>query len=272
VDNKAITMDNAKDNVNYSEEKITGKEWLKYSISLWDDIKTSNEKKLGHPASFPVEMIKKLIRLFTIPNDIVLDPFSGVGSTLIASSLLNRRSIGFELNESFINVTNERLKDYGCEYRVINDSCLNIPTYLHKASIDLCVTSPPYWDILNRKHSADNKPIRKYTSLQEDIGNIEDYSRYIDCLNQIFSEIYKCLKPHKMCIVIVMDIRKKNKFYPLHIDITNMMSKIGFTLEDFIIWDRRKEYNNLIPLGYPWVFRVNKVHEYICIFKKMEDI
>jgi hypothetical protein len=51
-------------------------------------------------------------------------------------------------------------------------------------------------------------------------------------------------------------------------DITNFMQEIGFILDDIIIWDRRREYNNLKPLGYPFVFRVNKIHEYILIFLK----
>ena len=46
------------------------------------------------------------------------------------------------------------------------------------------------------------------------------------------------------------------------------MQEIGFLLDDIIIWDRRQEYNHLRPLGYPSVFRINKVHEYILIFKK----
>jgi len=48
------------------------------------------------------------------------------------------------------------------------------------------------------------------------------------------------------------------------------MQEIGFELDDIIIWDRQKEYNNMRPLGYPYVFRVNKVHEFVLIFKKGE--
>jgi len=66
----------------------------------------------------------------------------------------------------------------------------------------------------------------------------------------------------------VMDIRKKAKFYPFHMDVVNKMQEIGFELDDIIIWDRQKEYNNMRPLGYPFVFRVNKVHEFILIFRK----
>ncbi len=75
-------------------------------------------------------------------------------------------------------------------------------------------------------------------------------------------------KKDGFCCVIVMDLRKKNEFFPFHTDVMDFMVEIGFYLDDIIIWDRRQEYNNLRPLGYPYVFRINKVHEFILIFKK----
>ena len=80
--------------------------------------------------------------------------------------------------------------------------------------------------------------------------------------------MYKVLKKGARCIVVCMDLRKKATFYPLHMDLTEKMQEIGFNLEDIIIWDRRKEYSNLRPLGYPYVFRVNKIHEYLMIYLK----
>jgi hypothetical protein len=65
-----------------------------------------------------------------------------------------------------------------------------------------------------------------------------------------------------------MDIRQGSQFFPFHMSISNMMAEVGFVLEDIIIWDRKREYSNLRPLGYPYVFIVNKVHEYILIFRK----
>ena len=60
----------------------------------------------------------------------------------------------------------------------------------------------------------------------------------------------------------------KDKFFPLHEDQSRIMREIGFELEEYVIWDRQPEYNNMKTLGYPWVFRFNKVHEYICIYWK----
>ena len=65
-----------------------------------------------------------------------------------------------------------------------------------------------------------------------------------------------------------MDIRKKSDFYPLHSDLATELKKHGYIFDDIIIWDRQQDYNNMRPLGYPYKFRINKVHEYILIFIK----
>ena len=67
---------------------------------------------------------------------------------------------------------------------------------------------------------------------------------------------------------IVMDLRKKDRFFPLHTDLAEMMQQLGFIYDDLIVWDRRHEYNNMRPLGYPYKFRINKAHEFILIFQK----
>jgi DNA modification methylase len=141
---------------------------------------------------------------------------------------------------------------------------------VEESSVDLVVTSPPYWNILNQKRTADKKEIRNYSDFEDDLGNIESYEEFLENLKQVFSEVYKVLKPNKRCISVVMDLRKKDKFFPLHEDQSRIMREIGFELEEYVIWDRQKEYNNMKTLGYPWVFRFNKVHEFICVYWKRE--
>jgi len=82
------------------------------------------------------------------------------------------------------------------------------------------------------------------------------------------TDVAKTIRINGYCVMVVMDIRKGSKFYPFHSDVAQMMEEIGLTFEDLLIWDRQKEYNNCKPLGYPYKFIVNKVHEYILIFKK----
>lgn len=258
---------------------LNGKEWLKNSFSLWRDIeKNKDEKKLKHPAMFPSQLTSRLINIFTKKNEIILDPFMGSGSTILSAYLTGRKGIGIELSKEYINLTKKRISEAQLSLiqkkhelitpEIYNKNIFEIPKIISENSVDLVITSPPYWDILTEKRTADGKVIRKYGDSEEDLGNIHDYDMFLEKLKSAFLGVYKILKENKYLIIVVMDIRKKSKFYPFHIDIIKKMEEIGFKLDDIIIWDRQKEYNNMRPLGYPFVFRINKVHEYILIFKK----
>lgn len=255
---------------------LDGKQWLKYSFSIWRDIaKTKDEKKLSHPAMFPTALASRLIKIFSKKSEIILDPFLGSGTTILSAYVLGRKGIGAELSKMYINLSKKRLKEISksidnevYDSKILNINSLHVKKFLKKNSVDLVITSPPYWNILNEKRSADYKKIKKYSEKDEDLGNIGDYNFFLEKLKSVFSQIYELLKKNKYCIVIVMDIRKKSQFYPFHMDLVKKMEEIGFTLDDIIIWDRQAEYNNMRPLGYPYVFRINKVHEFILIFKK----
>ncbi len=260
---------------------LSGKEWLQNSFTIWREIrKTKEEAQLKHPAMFPSALAEKLIKIYT-KNDgeVILDPFAGIGSTLIAAKKLNRKGVGIELNPDFVNITKERLsqtmldKD-GFIYKpeIFCGDSRKIAEFVKDNSVDLCINSPPYWDILNQKRTVDNRKINNYSDSDKDLGNIKDYEKFLKMLKEIYSGVYNVLKSNKRCCVVVMDIRKKDKFYPFHIDITKIMEEIGFELEEFVIWDRQHEYNNMKTLGYPYVFRFNKVHEFIIVFWKRDKV
>ena len=259
---------------------LTGKEWLQESFTIWRNIqKTVEEKRLKHPAMYPIQLATKLINIYTKEiGDKILDPFAGVGSTLLAARSLGKKSFGFDISKEYCDKIKARINSIQSEFEyekktifepvIYKSDSRRLSEKIDPNSIDLCVTSPPYWDILNQRRTADNKDIRNYGNDKKDLGNIKDYGEFLKELKEVFAEVYKVLKPNKRCCVVVMDIRKKDKFYPLHIDLTKVMSEIGFELEELVIWDRQHEYNNMKTLGYPWVFRFNKVHEFICVYWK----
>ncbi len=273
---------------------LDGKTWQRYSISVWSDIrKTREESRLGHPAIFPMDLVVRLIQCFTTENDrVVLDPFCGIGSTPIAAELLGKHGIGIDLESRFCNISRERKPSISFEFdenglqkgrtleggprladesgkRTIHcDDARNLLDYVSEDTVDLVVTSPPYWDILLQSRTADQKDARNYGDSERDLGKIGDYAEFLEALADVFRPTYRALRPEAYCIVIVMDLRKKNQFYPLHADLAHLMQDIGFIYDDLIIWDRRHEYNNMRPLGYPSKFRINKAHEFILIFQK----
>jgi len=247
---------------------LTGKEWLLNSFSIWRDLtKTKEEKELKHPASYPVALCEKLIRTFSKHGANVLDPFNGIGSTLVASHNLGRSAVGIDLSTEFCDIARNRVGQDDHITIINGDSFIEIDN-LENDLFDLCVTSPPYWDILNMKRSADGKESTNYSEKENDIGNILNYKEFINSLGELFAKVNRVLKPGAYCLVNVMDIRKKSDFYPLHSDLATELQQRGYIFDDIIIWDRQQDYNNMRPLGYPYKYRINKVHEYILIFIK----
>jgi len=253
---------------------LDGKTWTKYSISVWKDIrKNSEEQKYDHPAMFPEMLISRLIDCFTTKDDkIVLDPFMGSGAALIAAVKKNKIGIGFEISDYYIKLAKTRLSQLDLfssgKWQIYKMDARKLENVLEPNSISFCVTSPPYWNILSQKRTADYKAIRDYVEKKDNLGCISDYEEFLNELAKVFKKVFNVLIPGKYCVVNVMDIRKKDKFYPFHSDLANKLVKDGFIFDDIIIWDRQHEYSNLRPLGYPYVFRINKVHEYLLIFKK----
>lgn len=251
---------------------LDGRTWTKYSVSVWSDIKKSvEEKRLKHPALFPLSLVERLLQIYAQKGQTVLDPFLGSGTTLLAAQRLGIKGLGLEISSDYLKIFNNRLNEEEASFPMIeavNDDARHLLKYVSCSSVDLCLTSPPYWNVLKQKRSADNKPSRNYGDAKNDLGNMENYELFLDELQIVFSEVFCALKKGSYCIVIVMDIRKKNKFFALHMDLSRRMVSLGYLLDDIIIWDRRAEYNNLRPLGFPYVFRVNKIHEFILVFQK----
>lgn len=128
---------------------LTAKEWVKCQIGVWQfayekrDIRDKNV----HPAAFPISLCKQIISLFTHEGELVLDPFVGSGTTLVAARDLNRNAVGFDLHERYVDLCAERLGSaslFGCAQQIaIQDDARNIPLYLYPETVSLIWTSPP---------------------------------------------------------------------------------------------------------------------------------
>ena len=66
-------------------------------------------KEYNHPAMFPEELVKRCLKLFSYKNDIVLDPFNGVGTTTLVAHQLGRQYIGIDISESYCETAKERI-------------------------------------------------------------------------------------------------------------------------------------------------------------------
>lgn len=82
---------------------ITRDEFLAWTLGMWT-FAGANPRRVGHPAPFPEELPRRLIKLYSYPDDLVLDPFLGSGTTLTVAARLGRRGIGVEINSHFCDL------------------------------------------------------------------------------------------------------------------------------------------------------------------------
>ena len=92
------------------ESTIGAEDFMTLTLDTWS-IPAESAHRVGHPAPFPVELPEQLIRLYTFRNDLVLDPFMGSGSTLIAAALLDRRYVGYDLDSGYVELARRRVAE-----------------------------------------------------------------------------------------------------------------------------------------------------------------
>jgi DNA modification methylase len=90
------------------ENTLMTDDFLSLTLDIWS-MPTESARRVGHPAPFPVELPEQLIRLYTYKNDLILDPFMGSGSTLVAAARLDRRYIGYDLDSSYVDISRSRV-------------------------------------------------------------------------------------------------------------------------------------------------------------------
>lgn len=90
---------------------ITGDEFKKWVYARWEISPERNMKKYQHPAMFPEELVGRLIKLFSYQDDIILDPFNGVGTTTAVACKLKRKYIGIDISEAYCKTARERIAD-----------------------------------------------------------------------------------------------------------------------------------------------------------------
>ncbi len=265
---------------------LSAKEWIVETISVW------NQKGLGknhpdtkiekeHPAPFSYTDISRLIKFFSKEGGVVLDPFVGIGSTLKACAVSNREGIGIDLNKKYVQLSKKRLKDelddefLNTNQKVLQGDAIKVIDKIETNSIDFIVTSPPYWNILNKKdHKAkqerENKGLdTKYSEDKRDLGNIENYEDFLDKLQKIFEKCIRVLKNDSYMAIVVSDFREKSKYIMFHADLAYKLQDLGYEIKGMkVLYQRHKR---IFPYGYPYSYVPNIHHQNIIIVQNKKN-
>jgi DNA modification methylase len=260
------------------------KTWLKFQKSWFVHNPPSRRKEvLRHPAKFPETLAQEFIEFFTQRGQTVLDPMVGTGSSLVAALRSGRNSFGIELNPAYADIARQVVADEaaqlgetasGLTSQVITGNAARIAEYVEHFQIppiDYVITSPPYWDMLRARGFETQKKRGKspdldvfYSDDPDDLGNIDDYETFLHRL----AEIYIVLKPHLRAraylTIIVKNVKKGGKVYPLAWDLARLLSEC-YTLKDERIWCQDDIRLAPYGLGNAWVS--NTFHHYCLQFR-----
>ena len=232
-----------------------------------------------HPSPKPPQLMSKIIQFFTKKNGWVLDPFVGVGGTLLGCSLCNRNGIGIDLSQTYLEAYSKVCEEVHLsvqhticgDSRHISELVQQIPE--RPEQFDLILTDPPYSDMLARartgqqKKSTGSSEATPFTDLAHDLGNLPR-EQFFDQFRLIMQSSVNLLKPRGYCIVFCKDLQPTPEHHNmLHVDIVVEMLKIeGLRFKGYKIWHDKTP--KLYPFGYPFAFVSNQLHQFILIFRK----
>lgn len=286
--------------------ELPGEEWLYFTKSI---LTTAYPSELGHAArkahgaNKPPRLMARLIEFFSRSGELVLDPFAGVGGTLLGAAIARgpRRALGIELDPRWVAVYDRVVASLaaerdgagpciadlgaadpggprgfdatGLELRQ-GDARIVLPT-LPDASVDLIAMDPPYniqlpltmaGGRLAEAHANRRTDYAMVSDHPDDLANAADYPAFLDAMEGVFQELWRVLRPGRYAVVIVRDAYQAGRYQFVGADLASRAERAGFVPKGDLIWHQAG--TRLRPYGYPRVFVPNIAHQHILVLRR----
>jgi DNA modification methylase len=286
--------------------ELPGEEWLYFTKSVWSTAYPSelgHDRRRAHGANKPPRLMARLIEFFTRSGELVLDPFAGVGGTLLGAAIAHgpRRALGIELSPAWVEVYEAVVRDLlaerdglgpeladlgqndpggtrafdpsGLEVRV--GDALEILPRLEPGSIDFVATDPPYnvqlpltmaGGRLAETHANRRTDYAMVTDDPRDLANASDYEAFLGSMTRVFAELQRVLRHGRYAAIIVRDAYQGGRYVFTGADLAARASSVGFVVKGDLIWYQAG--TRLRPYGYPNVFVPNIAHQHILVMRR----
>jgi DNA modification methylase len=260
---------------------------MKAQVGVWqfyyerDDIR---DKRI-HPATFPLALARRVVDVFSHRGELVLDPFCGTGTTMLAAQRAGRNAVGVDLSGEYVRLANERLTASApadTRQLAVQGDATEAGNLLQPGSAALVFTSPPYANLLNRRRKNKSRrgdlrrndqylQVEQYSQDHRDLGTMP-LDQYADRMEQIFAGILPLLRPGAHCVVNVPDMWWEDKRITIHIALVERLRRAGYELRNIIIWDRTNIVNRIGIFGWPSNYiTMGTTFEYLLDFWRPPD-
>jgi len=271
---------------------LTGKEWVFSTRSVINKAYPPSyqfDLRSRHGGQKPPELCADLIRTFTKAGQRVLDPFAGVGGTLLGATLAGRRATGIELNPAWVEIYTEvcRREELQAQQILTGDSRALLPE-LEAGAFDLLLTDVPYWDMDRRRRSTGKfkraggaaTERRRSKLSQFDTGSAEPaepaelaepttgltgLEDWLALMGDVFTHARRLLKPRAYLAVFIGDMYHSGRYHPLSAYLMGLLDNLGYTMKANLVWyDVSKKLN---VYGYRYEFIPSMTHQNILVFR-----
>jgi DNA modification methylase len=286
--------------------ELPGEEWLYFTKSL---LTTAYPSELGHGArkahgaNKPPRLMARLIEFFTRSEELVLDPFAGVGGTLLGAAISRgpRRAIGIELDPRWAAIYQTVVTSLAAERDGLGPELVDLGTAdpggprgfdpggldlrvgdalallprMDAETIDFVATDPPYnlqlpmtmaGGSLAVAHANRRTDYAMVTESADDLANAADYPAFLERMGQVFTELHRVLRAGRYAVVIVRDAYQGGRYLFTGSDLAARAATAGFVPKGDLIWYQAG--TRLRPYGYPRSFVPNIVHQHILVLRK----
>ena len=279
--------------------ELSGEEWLYFTKSLWTTAYPSELRhalRKAHGANKPPRLMARLIEFFTKPGELVLDPFAGVGGTLLGAAMCRspRRALGFEIDQRWADVyasvvaesagaqlvdleTSDpggpRSFDPSGSKLVVGDA-VSLLADLADGSVDFVATDPPYnpqlkltmaGGALAEKFANRRTDYAMVTDSPADLANSASYPEYLERMEGVLAGLRRVLRDGRYATIIVRDAYQDGHYRFTGADLAARAEKVGFVTKGDLIWYQAG--TRLRPYGYPRSFVPNIVHQHILVLR-----
>jgi DNA modification methylase len=267
-----------------SLNELSGDAWIFFTKSVVTTAYASeygHELRKAHGANKPPQLMRSLIEFFTAAGGRVLDPFAGVGGTLIGAAISTppRECTGIEINGRWVEVYGKVLAKHpelrGGEM-VLGDSValLQDAGTFPDASYDFICTDPPYNLHLEQTMSNDERYAHKnrktdYNMRSEepgDLANMATYDAFLEAMQAVLHGCFRVLRPGKYLAVILRNAYQDGHYIFTHVDVARRAEAEGFITKGEQVWYQAG--TRLRPYGYPFAYIPNITHQHIVFFQK----